>query len=898
MLKLRYRILMVILVAVTSSLMAGLPEKGMPFMQRFFPPDFHFAGKVWGIHSAPNGIVYMASDRGLLEYDGKNWNIFRGSRGFMRSVLVLNDSVIYSGSDMDFGIWTRNKQRGFDYQSLFPFSNDPRDASEEFWHTYSINNKILYVSSQSIYIHTGQQITRLPAPSEFSGSYAINDSLFLTDKQEGIMLLHDLGLTTLAKHPSANTIISLVGVYYHGGSLNVVTRNHGLYQLNEGQLVKNNTLLSSNLEKEKVFSFMPVNNDQLAFGTIMKGLYITNKDEQVIHHINKHKGLPNNTILSLHQGAFGKIWIGMDYGISSLNIQSSVRYFFDNKGEFETGYTASLLDGRFYLGTNQGLFWSTWDELNNNAESFRLRLIPGTEGQVWALKHINGVLYIGHDQGLYTFKDNKLQRVSDQVGVWTIVQHRNYLLTGNYNGISIFKKTGSDLQFLKRMELVLGSCNQIVFESDEIVWVNIPTFGVIRVTIDSNFLPLDRNIFSNETFEGDNISLVKRDNSVLIITNRYDYHYRHDSMTFSKVPNEYGIPVQGLLEGIYQPVILDDNYEFFPVYNGFALNYRKAKYSGQLEKASLVLRNMEAYNNHQKHTVYPGAGIPFNFHNLRFDFIVPNSNKTLYQYRLGSSSDWINKEPRNYIELYGLPDGNHTLFVRALADGNRTGEIAVSFRILRPWYRTWIAYLAYLVLFVVFLLLARLIYKSSLRKHALRLLQKEEDYLRQLATNQRFEKLTREKEQIKKEISQLDQLLKQKTMELADKSRANQKKIQLLSSLRERCDQVKRNPSSLPIHYQEMQRLLESFHEPEDKTFELQIDELNKEFYQKLRKRFPRISKNDLRFCAYLKMGLNSKEIAGIMNIQPSSAYINRSRLRKKLELKVDEDLYEFLNSI
>jgi len=84
----------------------------------------------------------------------------------------------------------------------------------------------------------------------------------------------------------------------------------------------------------------------------------------------------------------------------------------------------------------------------------------------------------------------------------------------------------------------------------------------------------------------------------------------------------------------------------------------------------------------------------------------------------------------------------------------------------------------------------------------------------------------------------------------------------------------------------------------EDKTFEIQMDELHQDFFKKLKEHFPGLSKNDLRLCAYLKIGLNSKDIADILNIQTSSSYISRSRLRKKLNLEAEEDLYDFLNKI
>lgn len=49
----------------------------------------------------------MTSDNGLLEFDGHTWNRYRDNKGFTRSLLVENDSTIYVGADMDFGIWKK-----------------------------------------------------------------------------------------------------------------------------------------------------------------------------------------------------------------------------------------------------------------------------------------------------------------------------------------------------------------------------------------------------------------------------------------------------------------------------------------------------------------------------------------------------------------------------------------------------------------------------------------------------------------------------------------------------------------------------------------------------------------------------------------------------------------------
>src|SRR6056297_1784609 len=91
-------------------------QTGVPPLQIFTPAEYQNQGKVWDIDSAPNGIVYMAAEKGLLEFDGDTWNSMKGSDGFTRSVYVANDSLIYTGSDLDFGEWKKSEGYGFEYR--------------------------------------------------------------------------------------------------------------------------------------------------------------------------------------------------------------------------------------------------------------------------------------------------------------------------------------------------------------------------------------------------------------------------------------------------------------------------------------------------------------------------------------------------------------------------------------------------------------------------------------------------------------------------------------------------------------------------------------------------------------------------------------------------------------
>ncbi|WP_280818737.1 hypothetical protein, partial [Tamlana crocina] len=79
-----------------------------------------------------------------------------------------------------------------------------------------------------------------------------------------------------------------------------------------------------------------------------------------------------------------------------INKESPFQLFVDTFGKIGTVYCSEVLDGIMYLGTNQGLYYKKADT------NEQYQLVPGTTGQVWSLNHLNGALYAGHDRG--TFK--------------------------------------------------------------------------------------------------------------------------------------------------------------------------------------------------------------------------------------------------------------------------------------------------------------------------------------------------------------------------------------------------------------------------------------------------------------------------------------------------------------
>jgi len=106
--------------------------------------------------------------------------------------------------------------------------------------------------------------------------------------------------------------------------------------------------------------------------------------------------------------------------------------------------------------------------------------------------------------------------------------------------------------------------------------------------------------------------------------------------------------------------------------------------------------------------------------------------------------------------------------------------------------------------------------------------------------------------------------------------------------------------SDKPQNFQQINKLIVQnlSTEKDRKEFKANVENVNEAFFLKLEEKFPKLTKNEKRLCALLRLNLSSKEIANVQNISPSSVNINRHRLRKKLSIPEEENLSEFLNKV
>lgn len=81
--------------------------------------------------------------------------------------------------------------------------------------------------------------------------------------------------------------------------------------------------------------------------------------------------------------------------------------------------------------------------------------------------------------------------------------------------------------------------------------------------------------------------------------------------------------------------------------------------------------------------------------------------------------------------------------------------------------------------------------------------------------------------------------------------------------------------------------------------FEVRFIQTHQGFYEKLQERFPELTPNERKLCAFLRLNMSTKDIAAITHQSVNSINVARTRLRKKLGIDgTDENLVGFLHSL
>ncbi|SDL92539.1 DNA-binding transcriptional regulator, CsgD family [Catalinimonas alkaloidigena] len=162
----------------------------------------------------------------------------------------------------------------------------------------------------------------------------------------------------------------------------------------------------------------------------------------------------------------------------------------------------------------------------------------------------------------------------------------------------------------------------------------------------------------------------------------------------------------------------------------------------------------------------------------------------------------------------------------------------------------------------------------------------EQELLRAELQNRQWQE-----ERLRYELENRSQSLSQHTVHLIQKN-------QLLSDLKEEVLSLTKGRPSGGFK-QLVHRINQSLQQDQEwEDFQQTFERVHPAFFRELQHRFPELTPAEVRLAALMRLNLDSKDIATLLNISPESLRTFRYRLRKKLNLSGEVSLSGFLQQL
>jgi DNA-binding CsgD family transcriptional regulator/aspartate carbamoyltransferase regulatory subunit len=910
----------------------------LPPIQNYTPSDYQAENQNWALSQGEDKVVYMANNKGLLRFNGADWALFPSpNESIMRSVKVVGDRI-YTGCYMEFGYWEPDGLGMLRYTSLSADMQEDLLEDEEFWGILNLEDWIVFQSLKRIYIYNVQteSINSIDTEDTLFRMFKVSNEIYFQENGKGVFKI-DNGRSKLVYDDEVVLTDEIINIFQENDTLYMLTKHNGFFSDSDGTLAKLTTGLDDLPKKITVYSGIRLRDGKFALGTISNGLVLLDEDKALLDHIDQIKGLRNNTILSLMEDRDSNIWLGLDNGISYVNLKSPIKVYRDNKGVVGSIYAAVVKDGILYLGTNQGLFHK---ELGNNSD---FMLIEGTQGQVWSLQEIDGTLFCCHHSGTYVVEGSNAKRITDVEGAWKISplpMQQDLLLQGNYDGLYVLEKTEGNWKLRNKID-GFGNSSRYFETLGNKVFVNHEYKGIFKLDVDNTFHQVNK-ISMDTLIKGSESGIIKYRNNVFYAYREGVYKYQPESDSFVK---------DSLLSSIYDreeyvsgKMVLDQNEENLWIFTNSNISllsegsladtllikpipltedmrdgivgyeniadlgeegkyllgttsgyitldvngFKNADFRVQIGKVEKSNKQSQLWDLVETDS---NAEFKSTDDHVRFSFFTPEYYKLFkpqYQYQLdGIYDNWSNWSEAYSTTFENLPHGDYTFRVRARVGDKVSSNIAsYKFTIARPWYISNLA----LVLYVLVFILGSLLIHQAYRRHYHK---RQEKLIERSKREMELAKAQNEKEIIKIKNEQLQEEFRSKSNELAASTLSIIRKNELLSKVKDQLvSSVEDTNSIKPI----IKVIDKNITQNDDwELFKEAFNNADRKFLKKLKKAHPNLSPNDVRLCAYLRLNLSSKEIAPLFNISVRSVEIKRYRLRKKMDLSHEDNLVDYI---
>ena len=920
--------------------------------------DFKADPQFWTMTRDDEGVLYFGNNDGALVFDGERWQkVYLPNNSSVRSLTTSNNGKVYAGGYNEIGVIEKDAFGKYSYRSYLEDLKLENENLENLWQVHEFQGYIIYRSFKKLIVLSDGSATQISSNQSFIFSGVVDGKFLVQDAEHGVFSF-DPHRKSLALEFSNKDLDNVEIVGFLNGKkpqeILIAGKNGAIFKADsQKKKIQPWKILIEKGKEDQIISSLKKDNTYY-FGTLNSSILAMNEEGRLENAIAPGAEVSNSSVLNLYS-AGENLWALLNNGLDFIELDSPVSKIF---GEASI-YDVLVENNNIYLATNKGVYISPITFSKQKFGGFKFKKVSNLEGQAWSIQKEKGSIIVGHDKGLYYIEDGVAKPIGSTSGFWKILsipEEPNLYLASNYNGLYLLKWENGSWELQEKVKGFDESSRDIIKAKEKnTFWVCHGYKGVYKLKFTDDYSRVyalehytDQNGFSSPY----NINVTTWKDEIIFTTNTGFYKFQNDAHRF--VPYE---PLNQILDSTYNTrkliqekdrawFVQDDEVGYFKtneqhpelhknlflnlkgnlnrgmesIYplsinrvligatNGlYAYDLRTKTRDKKISTHVSKISAMEGGNQRSFPVISTGQfELPSKTEILRFEFSAPEmspASTVQYQYILeGIDKKWSSWYETAYKEYTHLGAGDYVFKVRSRDLKGKKGEIAeFGFTIPPVWYQTYSAIIVYILLFCacctgLYYFVRRKIQQEQIKSQ----LQAEKtNKLLELEIEQL--KLEQEKENIRQDKEILEEENIRKSKELANYTMLLVQKKEVFSDTYDSLKDLRKTlrTQSARKQLQEIIQRLRSHHIGEEymNIFDVNFEKVHQNFFKYLLQIDPKLTKRELRLCAFVKLNLSNKEIAPLLNISVRGVETARYRVRKKLGVQ-EANFTEFLENL
>jgi len=739
-------------------------QTGTPFIKNFSPEEYHAEGQIWAAEQDKYGIMYFGSNSEVLIYDGHFWQSVKlPNNSSIRSLCKNNEGTIFVGAVGEFGYLGTDKKEGFKYISLSRQLDSTVRSFSDVWTMKSDGTNVWFATNEYLFRYNPKKkptVKKINTEKPPFLLYKVGEDVYVsirgkgTQKLTGDTLIPVKGMEK--KHPwfiipynlNSKIIGNLDGLTIYTSNNSDSAKN----LFNEKTIKETNTFLNSN---QLYTGAVNIGNGRFAIGTLRSGIVIINKSGKIINIIDEEKGLQSNTIHHLYSDKQNELWASTAYGISKIDINSPYELFSKKQGIKGSIYDVLRFHNRFYVTSNLGLYYYTetgFKGTENLSGKNALQILShfvfntGTDSlffvnTIYGMYRIeknrpikiNGINYnsiiqsefksntvyltINYELFKMIYQNNtfsspeRIDKFNELAYIGYELDKEHIILIFNEKAViyNLKSKTSEEIKADAKINDINKIDNKIIAYTDKGLYIyNKGKKQFFKDSIYTRNLSGNNEILQFEKFSENNYWLLARqsENNKTFVAKIYK---KNETFFVETAPYKRfsGLSIihkdgDSLLWALNSKTLYK-----FTLNNTKNFNQKEECIirSIKLKNDSLIFSGiLSSKNNNTNQNITAN----YRDNDISFEFVLTsfegNNNEYSYKLENGKKRKWSDWTETNFKEYTNLHEGIYVFSVKGRnVYGIESEPASYTFEILPPWYRTWYAYIIYLMLLISFI---------------------------------------------------------------------------------------------------------------------------------------------------------------------------------------------------